>query len=55
METKQDLTILVVDNDPVGAKVLERTMHREVYQVITADVGPPPSAKACFLTGNIHG
>lgn len=40
METKQDLTILVVDNHPVGVKVLERTMHKEVYQVITADDGP---------------
>ncbi len=54
METKQDLTILVVDDDPVGVKVLERAMHKEVYQVITADDGPP-SAKACFLTGNTQG
>jgi CheY-like chemotaxis protein len=41
METKQDLTILVVDDDPVGVNVLERTMHKEVCQVITADDGPP--------------
>jgi response regulator RpfG family c-di-GMP phosphodiesterase len=41
METKQDLTILVVDDDPVGVNVLERTMHKEVYQVIKADEGPP--------------
>ena len=40
-ETTQDLTILVVDDDPVGVNVLERTRHKEVCQVITADDDPP--------------
>lgn len=49
MGTKQDLTILVVDDDPVGVNVLERTMHKEVCQVITADDDPQQTRLNCAL------
>lgn len=40
METRQDVTILVVDDEPVSLKFLEIALRREGYRVITASDGP---------------
>ncbi len=40
MELEQNVTILVVDDDPVSLKVLEKSLCNEGYGVITATDGP---------------
>ncbi|RLB79760.1 MAG: fused response regulator/phosphatase [Deltaproteobacteria bacterium] len=40
MEEKQNLTILIVDDNPVSVKLLEAMLRKEGYQVITASDGP---------------
>lgn len=40
MIDEQNLTILLVDDEPIGIKVLERTLKKEGYHVITAHDGP---------------
>ncbi|MBW2609237.1 MAG: fused response regulator/phosphatase [Deltaproteobacteria bacterium] len=40
MNDKQNLTILLVDDEPVGVKVLEKTLQKEGYRTISADNGP---------------
>jgi sigma-B regulation protein RsbU (phosphoserine phosphatase) len=40
MPDEQNLTILLVDDEPIGLKVLERTLKKEGYQIITASDGP---------------
>jgi len=46
METRQDLTILLVDDDPVGIKALEKTMYKRGCQVAAAHEGPPSKVGA---------
>jgi sigma-B regulation protein RsbU (phosphoserine phosphatase) len=40
MEEKQDLTILIVDDNPVSVRLLETVLLKEGYRVITANDGP---------------
>ncbi|MBN1850803.1 MAG: SpoIIE family protein phosphatase [Deltaproteobacteria bacterium] len=40
MNENKNLTILLVDDEPIGIKVLERTLKKEGYHVITAYDGP---------------
>jgi sigma-B regulation protein RsbU (phosphoserine phosphatase) len=40
LETKGNVTILAVDDDPVSLKVLERSLQNEGYGVLTASAGP---------------
>jgi sigma-B regulation protein RsbU (phosphoserine phosphatase) len=37
----QNVKILVVDDDPVSLKMLEKSLHNEGYGVVTATDGPP--------------
>lgn len=49
MEEKQDLTILIVDDNPVSLRLLETVLRKEGYKVITADDGPQARKLACEL------
>ena len=40
MEEKLNLTILIVDDNPVSVNLLEKVLLKEGYQVITANDGP---------------
>lgn len=40
MMDEQNLTVLLVDDEPIGIKVLERTLKKEGYHVIIAHDGP---------------
>lgn len=40
LETKENVTILAVDDNPVSLKVLEWSLQNEGYRVLTASAGP---------------